>query len=98
MKQLIKSVLIVLCIFVFFSSVFQNTSLETNPNISEDITIFEENIENGNMIENDSLLEEDTLIVEGNLFGKFGYIICQFFVNLVTGFIKLIVEFIGKII
>ena len=38
----------------------------------------EENIENGNQITNDTLLEEDNLILEGNLFGKFGYIICQF--------------------
>lgn len=98
MKSLIKSVLIVLCLFVIFSSIFQGGEVSNTPNISEDIGIFEENIENGNQITNDTLLEEDNLILEGNLFGKFGYIICQFFINFVTGFIKIIVELIGKIV
>ena len=49
-------------------------------------------------IEEDSYLEEDVLVLEGNLFGKFGYIVCKFFVNTITGFIKLIVELIGKIV
>ena len=98
MKSLIKSVLIVLCLFVVFSSIFQGSNTSSNPSINEDIGIFEENIENGNVIENDTYLEEDIMVLEGNLFGKLGFIICQFFVNLVTGFIKLIVEIIGKII
>ena len=98
MKSMFKSVLIVLCLFVFFSSVFDGTSTSSKPNVNEDINIFEENIENGNVIEEDSYLEEDVLVLEGNLFGKFGYIVCKFFVNTITGFIKLIVELIGKIV
>lgn len=98
MKSMLKSVLIVLCLFVFFSSVFDGSSTSTKPNVNEDINIFEENIENGSVIEEDSYLEEDVLVLEGNLFGKFGYIICKFFVNTITGFIKLIVELIGKIV
>lgn len=98
MKSMFKSVLIVLCLFVFFSSVFDGTSTSSKPNVNEDINIFEENIENGNVIEEDSYLEEDVLVLEGNLFGKFGYIVCKFFVSIITGFIKLIVELIGKIV
>ena len=98
MKSLIKSVLIVLCLFVVFSSIFQNGEIDNSPLVSEDINIFEENIENGNQITNDTLFEEETLIVEGNIFGKFGSIICQFFISIITGFIKLIVELIGKIV
>ena len=98
MKSMLKSVLIVLCLFVFFSSVFDGSSTSTKPNVNEDINIFEENIENGSVIEQDSYLEEDVLVLEGNLFGKFGYIVCKFFVNTITGFIKLIVELIGKIV
>lgn len=98
MKSLVKSVLIVLCLFVLFSSIFQGSSLGSSPSINEDIGIFEENIENGNIIDNDTYLEEDIMVIEGNLFGQIGFIICQFFVNLITGFIKLIVELIGKII
>ena len=98
MKSMFKSVLIVLCLFVFFSSVFDRTSTSSKPNVNEDINIFEENIENGNVIEEDSYLEEDVLVLEGNLFGKFGYIVCKFFVSIITGFIKLIVELIGKIV
>lgn len=98
MKSMLKSVLIVLCLFVFFSSVFDGSSTSTKPNVNEDINIFEENIENGSVIEEDSYLEEDVLVLEGNLFGKFGYIVCKFFVNTITGFIKLIVELIGKIV
>ena len=98
MKGMFKSVLIVLCLFVFFSSVFDSSSSSSNSNIQSEINIFEENIENGNIIEEDSYLEEDVLVLEGNLFGQFGYIICKFFVNAITGFIKLIVELIGKIV
>lgn len=98
MKSMFKSVLIVLCLFVFFSSVFDGSSTSSKPDVNEDINIFEENIENGSVIEEDSYLEEDVLVLEGNLFGKFGYIICKFFVNTITGFIKLIVELIGKIV
>lgn len=98
MKNLIKSVLIVLCIFLFFGSIFQGTPNMSNPNISEDLEIFEENIQNGNIINNDQLLEEEITIIEGNSFGKLGTIICNFFVSAVTGFIKLIVEIISKII
>lgn len=98
MKSIFKSVLIVLCLFVVFSSMFQGNNTTNYPIVSEDIGIFEENIENGNLIENDSLLEEEVTVLEGNLFGKLGYIICQFFVNIITGFIKLIVEIISKII
>ena len=98
MKGMFKSVLIVLCLFVFFSSVFDGTNTSSKPNVEDDINIFEENINNGNVIEEDSYLEEDVIVLEGNLFGKFGYIICKFFVNTITGFIKLIVELIGKIV
>jgi hypothetical protein len=77
---------------------FQGESIDNNPSINEDIGIFEENIENGNEIENDNYFDEDIMVIEGNLFGQIGYIICQFFVNLVTGFIKLIIKLIGKII
>lgn len=98
MKSILKSVLIVLCLFAVFSSIFQGSSVSNSPNISEEIGIFEENVQNGNVIGGDSVLEEDYTIIEGNLFGKLGYIICQFFVNIITGFIKLIVEIIGKII
>ena len=98
MKSMFKSVLIVLCLFVFFSSVFDGSSTSSKPDVNEDINIFEENIENGSVIEEDSYLEEDVLVLEGNLFGKFGYIICKFFVNTITGFIKLIVKLIGKIV
>ena len=98
MKSMFKSVLIVLCLFVFFSSVFDGSSTSSKQDVNEDINIFEENIENGSVIEEDSYLEEDVLVLEGNLFGKFGYIICKFFVNTITGFIKLIVELIGKIV
>ena len=45
MKSLVKSVLIVLCLFVLFSSIFQGSSLGSSPSINEDIGIFEENIE-----------------------------------------------------
>lgn len=98
MKSLFKSVLIVLCLFVLFSSIFQSGNPTSTSSIDLDMEIFEENIENGNVIVDESNIEEDILIVEGNIFGKFGFIICQFFVNIVTGFIKLIVELIGKII
>ena len=98
MKSLFKSVLIVLCVFVLFSSIFQNSSVSNSPNISQEIGIFEENIQNGNLIEQETILEEEYEVLEGNLFGKLGYIICKFFVDLITGFIKLIVEIIGKII
>lgn len=98
MKSLFKSVLIVLCVFVLFSSIFQNSSVDTSPNISQEIGIFEENIQNGNLIEQETILEEEYEVLEGNLFGKLGYIICKFFVDIITGFIKLIVEIIGKII
>ena len=98
MKSLFKSVLIVLCVFVLFSSIFQNSSVSNSPNISQEIGIFEENIQNGNLIEQETILEEEYEVLEGNLFGKLGYIICKFFVDIITGFIKLIVEIIGKII
>ena len=98
MKSMVKSILVVLCLFVVFSSIFQGGEVNSNPTINEDIGIFEENIENGNIIDNDTYLEEDIMVIEGNLFGQIGFIICQFFVNLITGFIKLIVELIGKII
>ena len=98
MKSLIKSVLIVLCLFVVFSSIFKNGEIDTSPLVSEDINIFEENIENGNQITNDTIFEEDTLVLEGNIFGELGSIMCHFFISIITGFIKLIIELIGKIV
>lgn len=98
MKSLFKSVLIVLCLFVLFSSIFQGNDVSSSPSINQEITIFEENIQNGNLIENGTILEEDYSVLEGNLFGNLGYILCNFFISLVTGFIKLIVEIINKII
>ena len=98
MKSMIKSILIVLCLFVVFSSIFQGGEVNSTPSVNEDFGIFEENIENGNIIEDDIYLEEEYEIVEGNLFGNFGYIICKFFVSIITGFIKVIVELISKII
>lgn len=98
MKSMVKSILVVLCLFVVFSSIFQGGEVNSNPTINEDIGIFEENIENGNIIENETYFEEEYEIIEGNLFGKIGYIICRFFVSIITGFIKVIVELISKII
>lgn len=98
MKSMLKSILVVLCLFVVFSSIFQGGEVNSNPTINEDIGIFEENIENGNIIENETYFEEEYEIIEGNLFGKIGYIICRFFVSIITGFIKVIVELISKII
>lgn len=98
MKSMVKSILIVLCLFVVFSSIFQGGEVSSSPSINEDIGIFEENIENGNVIDKDEYFEEEYELVEGNLFGKFGYIICKFFVSIITGFIKVIVELISKII
>ena len=98
MKSMVKSILVVLCLFVVFSSIFQGGEVNSNPIINEDIGIFEENIENGNIIENETYFEEEYEIIEGNLFGKIGYIICRFFVSIITGFIKVIVELISKII
>ena len=92
MKSMVKSILVVLCLFVVFSSIFQGGEVNSNPTINEDIGIFEENIEN------ETYFEEEYEIIEGNLFGKIGYIICRFFVSIITGFIKVIVELISKII
>ncbi len=98
MRSMIKSILIVLCLFVVFSSIFQGKEVTSSPSINEDIGIFEENIENGNIIDEEIYFEEEYEVVEGNLFGKIGYIVCRFFVSIITGFIKIIVELIGKII
>ena len=44
MKSMIKSILIVLCLFVVFSSIFQGGEVNSTPSVNEDIGIFEENI------------------------------------------------------
>lgn len=99
MKTFIKNVLLFLVLMIFVTMLFQGATSQTSTQkseIEENISLIEDNIENGNVI-NDGIdvQEEKEVKKSSNIISRVLNSIASFFVFLINFFIKLVMKIVS---
>ena len=99
MKTFIKNVLLFLVLMIFVTMLFQGATSQTSTkksDVEENISLIEDNIENGNVI-NDGIdvQEEKEVKKSSNIISRVLNSIASFFVFLINFFIKLVMKIVS---